>query len=63
MITATLAVFSIAATVVMFEDLYAQFNSSWPEDGHARHMLMAGIVMCGIWFASAAIATLITSFT
>jgi hypothetical protein len=55
MITATLAVFSIAASILMFEDWLEQFRSAAPQDSIQRRYLMAGLVLGGTWLVSIAI--------
>lgn len=59
MITTTLAVFSIVASVVIFEDWVEDFRTADPEDGMRSHFLMAGTVLVGIWLLAIAVAWLI----
>lgn len=59
MITTTLAVFSIVASVLIFEDWVEEFRSADPDDGMRGHFLMAGTVLVGIWLLAIAVAWLI----
>lgn len=56
MITTTLAVFSIASSVLIFEDWVEEFRAADPDDGISSHFLMAGIVVAGIWILAIAVA-------
>jgi hypothetical protein len=56
MITTTLAVFAIAASVLIFEDWVEEFRTADPEGGVRSHVLMAGTVLLGLWLLAIAVA-------
>lgn len=63
MITTTLAVFSIVASALIYEDWDSQLREDWPEEGRRTHRLLAAVVLIGLWSISAGVAWLISFLT
>ena len=63
MITTTLAVFSIVASALIYEDWDSQLREDWPEEGRRTHRLLAAVVLAGLWAISAGVAWLICLLT
>jgi hypothetical protein len=59
----TLAVFSIIASALIYEDWVTQLRKDWPEESHRTHRLLAAVVLIGLWSISAGLAWVISFLT
>lgn len=57
----TLFVFSIIASLSIFEDWYAELRTDWPEEPPRKAALMALIVLAMFWIAAVVTAYLVSS--
>lgn len=59
MITTTLAVFSIAASILIFEDWVDEFRTYWPDLGLRWHLAMGAALMATLWAVTIVVALMI----
>lgn len=56
MTTTTLAIFSIAASILIFEGWVDEFRTYWPELGLLLHLSMAAALLALLWAVAVVVA-------